>query len=82
MKSIVDQTKRRLRSLLASLPPARVPQALDFLEYLKRQDEELDATAEIIKDKAFAKEIKDAQADLKKNGRSGLTSWRSIQRYV
>ncbi len=82
MKSTVDQTKRRIRSVLASLPPARVPQALDFLEYLKRQEEEMDATAEILKDKAFTKEIKDAQADLKKNGRSGLTSWRSIQRYV
>lgn len=82
MKSIVDQTKRRIRSVLASLPPARIPQALDYIEYLRRQDEEMDATAEILRDKTFTKEIKDAQADLKKNGRAGLTSWRSIQRYV
>ena len=82
MKPSAVQTKRRLQSVLADFPVAKMPVAIDFLEYLKRQDEEMDATEEILKDKALMKEIRAVQADLKKNGRAGLTSWRSIQRYV
>lgn len=82
MKTTAVQAKRRLRSVLADFPPAKMPLALDFLEYLKRQEEEMDATAEILKDKKLVQEIRAVRADLKKNGRKHVTPWRGIQRYV
>ncbi len=59
-----------------------MPVAIDFLEYLKRQDEEMDATNEILKDKKLVREIRLAREDMRKNGRKNVTPWRGLKACV
>ena len=83
MKSTVNQTKRRIHSALsATLSPARIPLALDYIEYLRRQDEEMDATNEILSDKKLVREIRAVREDMKKNGKKNVTPWRGLQACV
>jgi hypothetical protein len=79
MKTSAAQTKRRIRSVLADFPAAKMPLALDFLEYLKRKDEEMDATEEILNDKVLVGKIRAARANIKKHGLKHVTPWRGIR---
>lgn len=71
------EIKDRLHNTINVLPPQKLKIALDFLEDLKRSDE--DETEALINDPGFMKDYRQAKKEI----RTGKTiSWKDIKRDV